>query len=128
MPPAGVPATTGNVRVDCAAMRALVTGGAGFIGSHVVDALLERGDEVAVLDDLSTGRRENLADALGSGAELIEVDVTDAAAVAGLIESRRPQVILHLAGQMDVRVSISDPIFDMRVNVGGTINLLEATR
>jgi UDP-glucose 4-epimerase len=109
-------------------MRALVTGGAGFIGSHVVDALLERGDEVAVLDDLSTGRRENLADALGSGAELIEVDVTDAAAVAGLIESRRPQVIFHLAGQMDVRVSISDPIFDMRVNVGGTINLLEATR
>jgi UDP-glucose 4-epimerase len=109
-------------------MRALVTGGAGFIGSHVVDALLERGDEVAVLDDLSTGRRENLAAAIESGAELIETDVADAAAVAGLIETRRPEVIFHLAGQIDVRVSISDPILDMRVNVGGTINLLEATR
>ena len=109
-------------------MRALVTGGAGFIGSHVVDALLERGDEVAVLDDLSTGRRENLAAAIESGAELIEADVADAAAVAGLIETRRPEVIFHLAGQIDVRVSISDPILDMRVNVGGTINLLEATR
>jgi UDP-glucose 4-epimerase len=109
-------------------MRALVTGGAGFIGSHVVDALLERGDEVAVLDDLSTGRRENRAAAIESGAELIETDVADAAAVAGLIETRRPEVIFHLAGQIDVRVSISDPILDMRVNVGGTINLLEATR
>jgi UDP-glucose 4-epimerase len=109
-------------------MRALVTGGAGFIGSHVVDALMERGDEVAVLDDLSTGRRENLAAAIESGAELIETDVADAAAVAGLIETRRPEVIFHLAGQIDVRVSISDPILDMRVNVGGTINLLEATR
>jgi UDP-glucose 4-epimerase len=128
MPPAGFPQLPGNVRVDCAAMRALVTGGAGFIGSHLVDVLLERGDEVAVLDDLSTGRRENLAAAIESGAELVEADVADAAAVSGLIDARRPEVIFHLAGQMDVRVSISDPILDMRVNVGGTINVLEASR
>jgi UDP-glucose 4-epimerase len=109
-------------------MRALVTGGAGFIGSHLVDALLERGAEVLVIDDLSTGRRENLEGALGSGAELIEADVTDAAAVSGAVEARPADVIFHLAAQMDVRVSISDPVFDATVNVGGTINLLEAAR
>jgi UDP-glucose 4-epimerase len=109
-------------------MRTLVTGGAGFIGSHLVDALLERQDEVAVLDDLSTGRRVNLDGAVAAGAELIEADVTDAAAVSGLIEARRPEVIYHLAAQIDVRVSVSDPVLDMRVNVGGTINLLEAAR
>jgi UDP-glucose 4-epimerase len=109
-------------------MRALVTGGAGFIGSHVVDALLHRNAEVAVLDDLSTGRRENLAGAIAAGAELVEADVTDAAGVSGLIETRPPDAIFHLAAQIDVRVSVSDPVFDMRVNVGGTINLLEAAR
>jgi UDP-glucose 4-epimerase len=109
-------------------MRALVTGGAGFIGSHLVDALLERGDEVEVLDDLSTGRRENLATALESGARLIEADVSDETSVAGAIESRPPDVVFHLAGQIDVRVSISDPFFDARVNVGGTINVLDAAR
>jgi len=109
-------------------MQALVTGGAGFIGSHLVDTLLERGAEVLVIDDLSTGRRENLASALERGAELIEADVTDAAAVSGVIEARRPSAIFHLAAQIDVRVSVSDPVFDLRVNVGGTINLLEAAR
>jgi UDP-glucose 4-epimerase len=115
-------------RVDCAAMRALVTGGAGFIGSHLVDALLERGAEVLVIDDLSTGRRENLEGALGSGADLIEADVTDAAAISGVINERSPDIAFHLAAQMDVRVSISDPVFDASVNIGGTINLLEAAR
>jgi UDP-glucose 4-epimerase len=109
-------------------MRALVTGGAGFIGSHLVDALLERGDEVEVLDDLSTGRRENLAGALEAGAQLIEADVTDDASVAGAVEARPPAVIFHLAAQIDVRVSVSDPFFDARVNVGGTINVLDAAR
>jgi UDP-glucose 4-epimerase len=109
-------------------MRALVTGGAGFIGSHVVEALLDRGAEVAVLDDLSTGRRENLNGAIATGAELVEADVTDPAAVSGLIAARPPGVIFHLAAQIDVRVSISDPAFDVRVNVGGTINVLEAAR
>jgi len=107
---------------------ALVTGGAGFIGSHLVDALLDRGDEVVVLDDLSTGRRENLTSALERGAELVEGSVTDPAAVSELVEGRRPATIFHLAAQIDVRVSVSDPVFDLGVNVGGTINLLETAR
>jgi UDP-glucose 4-epimerase len=109
-------------------MPALVTGGAGFIGSHLVDALLERGEEVVVLDDLSTGRRENLTAALERGAELVEGNVTDSATVSGLVEGSRPSAIYHLAAQIDVRVSVSDPVFDLGVNVGGTINLLEAAR
>ncbi len=109
-------------------MPALVTGGAGFIGSHLVDALLARGEDVVVLDDLSTGRRENLTTALERGVELVEGDVTDAPTVSELVEDRRPGTIFHLAAQIDVRVSVSDPVFDLGVNVGGTINLLEATR
>ena len=109
-------------------MPSLVTGGAGFIGSHLVDALVERGEEVVILDDLSTGRRENLTTALEHGAELVEGDVTDPATVSELIESRRPGAIFQLAAQIDVRVSVSDPVFDLGVNVGGTINLLEAAR
>jgi UDP-glucose 4-epimerase len=109
-------------------MPALVTGGAGFIGSHLVDALLERGEEVVVLDDLSTGRRENLTTALERGADLVEGDVTDPATVSELVKGRRPGAIFHLAAQIDVRVSVSDPVFDLGVNVGGTINLLEAAR
>ena len=109
-------------------MPSLVTGGAGFIGSHLVDALVERGDEVVILDDLSTGRRENLTTALEHGAELVEGDVTDPATVSELVEGRRPGAIFQLAAQIDVRVSVSDPVFDLGVNVGGTINLLEAAR
>jgi UDP-glucose 4-epimerase len=109
-------------------MPSLVTGGAGFIGSHLVDALVERGEEVVILDDLSTGRRENLTTALEHGAELVEGDVTDPATVSELVEGRRPGAIFQLAAQIDVRVSVSDPVFDLGVNVGGTINLLEAAR
>ena len=107
-------------------MRALVTGGAGFIGSHLVDALIARGDRVLALDDLSSGRRENLAGALEDGAELLEASVTDDDAVAAAFERARPQLVFHLAAQIDVRKSISDPVFDLGLNVGGTINLLEA--
>ncbi len=109
-------------------MPSLVTGGAGFIGSHLVDALVERGEEVVILDDLSTGRHENLTTALEHGAELVEGDVTDPATVSELVESRRPGAIFQLAAQIDVRLSVSDPVFDLGVNVGGTINLLEAAR
>jgi len=109
-------------------MRALVTGGAGFIGSNLVDALLERGDEVTVLDDVSTGRRENLAGALDGGAELAEIDVRDAEAVASLCAAAQPEVVFHLAAQIDVRKSAADPAFDARVNVEGTINVLESAR
>jgi UDP-glucose 4-epimerase len=109
-------------------VRALVTGGAGFIGSHLVDALVARGDEVLVLDDLSTGRRENLEAALAAGTVLHEGDVTDESAVAAAFEAARPQRVFHLAAQMDVRRSVADPAFDLAVNVGGTINVLGAAR
>jgi UDP-glucose 4-epimerase len=109
-------------------MKALVTGGAGFIGSHLVDALVERGDEVTVLDDLSTGRRQNLETPAGERAELVEADVTDADAVAETLERERPELIFHLAAQIDVRRSVADPVFDLDVNVGGTLNLLEGAR
>ena len=107
-------------------MRALVTGGAGFIGSNLVDALIARGGEVTVLDDISTGRRENLEQAIAAGAELIEADVRDADAVAAACERARPETIFHLAAQIDVRRSVEDPVHDMQVNVGGTINMLKA--
>jgi UDP-glucose 4-epimerase len=107
-------------------MRTLVTGGAGFIGSNLVDALVGRGDAVTVVDDLSTGRRENLEGALGRGAALVELDIRDAEAVAETTERVAPQVIFHLAAQIDVRKSVADPAHDSRVNVEGTINVLRA--
>src|SRR3954470_13071246 len=109
-------------------MRALVTGGAGFIGSNLVDALLARGDEVTVLDNVSTGRRENLEGALANGAELAEVDIRDADEVAALFAHVQPEAAFHLAAQIDVRKSAADPAFDARVNVEGTINVLDAAR
>jgi UDP-glucose 4-epimerase len=109
-------------------VRALVTGGAGFIGSNLVDSLVERGDEVTVLDDLSTGRRENLEQALAGGATLVEADIRDADAVAAVFEQARPEVVFHLAAQIDVRKSAADPALDARVNIEGTINVLQAAR
>jgi UDP-glucose 4-epimerase len=105
-------------------MRALVTGGAGFIGSNLADALLERGDEVSIVDDLSTGRRENLP----AGATFHEADITDGAAMTALLADERPDAIFHLAAQIDVRRAVADPAFDAAVNVGGTAVMLEAAR
>ena len=105
-------------------MRAIVTGGAGFIGSHVVDTLVARGDEVVVLDDLSQGKRENVNPA----AELVVGDIRDRQAVEEVFSEARPEACLHLAAQADVRVSIARPDFDGEVNVLGTIRLLEAAR
>jgi UDP-glucose 4-epimerase len=103
-------------------VRAIVTGGAGFIGSNVVDALLARGDDVHVLDDLSRGKRENVAD----GAQLHVGDIrVDAASVFADV---RPEVCFHLAAQIDVRVSVERPDFDADVNVVGTLRVLEAAR
>jgi UDP-glucose 4-epimerase len=109
-------------------MRALVTGGAGFIGSNLVDALLDRGDEVAVIDNLSTGRRENLDGALARGATLHAVSIADGAAVRRVVGETSPEVVFHLAAQIDVRKSLEDPAFDASINVVGTVNVLEAAR
>jgi len=109
-------------------MKCLVTGGAGFIGSNLVDALLARGDGVTVVDNLSTGRRSNLDAGLAAGAELVELDIRDAEALAGVVLEKRPEAIFHLAAQIDVRKSLADPAFDAAVNVGGTANVLEAAR
>jgi UDP-glucose 4-epimerase len=102
-------------------MRAIVTGGAGFIGSHVADALLARGDEVHVLDDLSKGKRENVP----GGAELHEADIRSPDEV---FDAVKPDAVLHLAAQADVRVSVERPDYDADVNVLGTVRILEAAR
>lgn len=107
-------------------MRTLVTGGAGFIGSNIVDALVERGDQVTVVDDISTGRRENLAGALERGVELVEADIRDAPFIRDLVAHAKPEVVFHLAAQIDVRHSVADPAADARINVEGTINVLSA--
>jgi UDP-glucose 4-epimerase len=109
-------------------MTALVTGGAGFIGSNLVDALLAQGEQVVVVDDLSTGRRTNLDEALAQGATLQELDVCDADGLRALFERVRPERVFHLAAQIDVRRSVADPAADARVNVEGTINVLAAAR
>jgi UDP-glucose 4-epimerase len=111
-----------------APMDCLVTGGAGFIGSNLVDALVARGDRVAVIDNLSTGRRENLSGALERGVKLDLVDLRDPPAVAAAIDEARPEVIFHLAAQIDVRHSVQQPIDDATANVLGTLAVLEAAR
>lgn len=103
-------------------MRAIVTGGAGFIGSHVVDALLARGDHVWVVDSLVTGRRENVPDR----ADLHVLDVREP--LDDLFAEARPEVVFHLAAQADVRVSVERPVEDADVNVLGTVRVLEAAR
>jgi len=106
-------------------MRILVTGGAGFIGSHTVDALIASGaGEVSVLDDLSTGKRKQV----NAKATLHQTDLRDAAAVASVVEQARPEIIFHLAAQMDVRRSVADPAFDAQVNLVGFLNLIESAR
>jgi UDP-glucose 4-epimerase len=109
-------------------MRALVTGGAGFIGSNLVDALLDRGDEVTVVDNLATGRLENLDAARRRGIDFHETDITDRDRVRKAFSNARPDIVFHLAAQIDVRKSIEDPAWDAGINVAGTINVLEAGR
>jgi UDP-glucose 4-epimerase len=103
-------------------VRVVVTGGAGFIGSHVVDALVARGDEVAVVDSLVTGRREHVPE----GATLHVRDVREP--LDDLFDEVQPEAVFHLAAQADVRVSVERPVYDAQVNVLGTILVLEATR
>ncbi|MBW0010781.1 MAG: NAD-dependent epimerase/dehydratase family protein, partial [Pseudonocardiales bacterium] len=105
-------------------MRVAVTGGAGFIGSHLVDAFLACGDEVMVIDDLSSGRVDRLnLDTV----TLHQVSVTDAQAVTDLVTTFTPEVICHLAAQISVRHSVADPAADAATNVMGTVNVLAAT-
>ena len=105
-------------------MRVLVTGGAGFIGSHLTDALLARGDEVSVIDDLSTGRSARISER----ATLHKLSVTEAAPLQAVIGQTRPELICHLAAQIDVRSSVAAPASDAQTNVVGTVNVLEAAR
>jgi len=107
-------------------MNTMVTGGAGFIGSHLVDDLLERGHGVLVLDDFSTGKEENLGSAVRSGALLVRADVRESEQVADAVGLSQPEVIFHLAAQMNVRRSVANPSFDARTNIEGTINVLDA--
>jgi len=102
-------------------MKILVTGGAGFIGSNVVDALVREGHEVAVLDNLSTGRKENL----NPDAKFHNVDITDFEGVEKVFKDFKPEILYHLAAQIDVRKSVSDPVFDGMINVLGSINLFK---
>ena len=103
--------------------RALVTGGAGFIGSHVADLYLEHGYDVTVLDNFASGRRENVP----ASARLAELDLTSAEA-RELVANGRFDVVSHLGAQIDVRKSVADPMYDASINVVGTLNLLEGVR
>ncbi len=111
-------------------MRALVTGGAGFIGSTLVDRLLAEGHAVDVVDDLSTGSLANLADARAGSTHDVTFHHMDIRApeLGDLVERRRPEVIFHLAAQLDVRVSVARPMFDAEVNILGSLNVMEAAR
>ena len=102
-------------------MRILLTGGAGFIGSHVAEQLLSRGHEVAIVDNLSSGKRENVPE----GALLYELDIRNSAGCALAFEEFKPRALCHQAAQMDVRRSVREPTFDADVNVLGTLKLLE---
>jgi UDP-glucose 4-epimerase len=111
-------------------MRTMVTGGAGFIGSTLVDRLLAEGNEVDVVDDLSTGTLANLAEArslAGGGLTIHQLDIRHPD-VTELIVRRAPEVVYHLAAQADVRLSVERPAFDAEVNVLGTLNVLEGAR
>jgi len=103
-------------------MRILVTGGAGFIGSNLVDRFIAEGHEVAIIDNLATGRRTNINPA----ASFHEMSITDADAVAAVFAQERPEVVSHHAAQMDVRRSVREPQFDAETNIIGTINVIEA--
>ena len=107
-------------------MKILITGGAGFIGSHLVDACRERGDEVFVIDNLSTGQRSNLAH--HNEVHFYEADICDRDTIVAIFDTVRPEIVFHLAAQINVRASIQNPAHDVAVNVQGTLTILEAMK
>lgn len=110
-------------------MKILITGGAGFIGSHLVDACVERGDEVFIIDNLSTGQRDNIAHHDGNASvHFYQVDIRDREKIDDIFTEIRPEVVFHLAAQINVRESIRNPIHDIEVNILGTMNILESMR
>ncbi len=105
-------------------MQILVTGGAGFIGSHVADKLVEKGHRVFILDNLSTGKRENI----NAKAGFIEADITDFPKIEKVFVKNKFDIVFHLAAQIDVRKSVADPVFDARTNILSSVNLIEMSR
>ena len=105
-------------------MKILVTGGAGFIGSHLVDALIEKNHRVFVIDNLSTGFKKNI----NPKAKFFRVDLTNHKKIEVIIKKEKPEVIFHLAAQIDVRKSMADPVFDTRSNILASVNLINLAR
>ena len=120
----GVKRQTSNIKLQ----TVLVTGGAGFIGSHLVDRLIEKGHEVLIIDNLSTGKKENLNPAyfVGTGpkAKFYEIDIQDPG-ISGIFKKEKPDVVFHYAAQIDVRKSVEDPIGDAKINILGSLNLIQ---
>ena len=104
-------------------MKILVTGGAGFIGSHLVDRLVDRGDKVVIIDDLSSGRKENL----NPGAIFYNIDICDEN-IATVFKKEKPEIVFHLAARADVRKSVADPVRDAQTNILGSLNVFENAR
>ncbi|RJQ18361.1 MAG: SDR family oxidoreductase [Nitrospiraceae bacterium] len=102
-------------------MKVIVTGGAGFIGSHIVDELINNEYEVVVIDDLSTGREENI----NGKAKFYKLDIRNTAGLEEIFRNEKPDYVTHQAAQKDVRVSVSDPVYDAEINILGTINILQ---
>ena len=101
-------------------MKCLVTGGAGFIGSHLIERLIKEGHKVVVIDNLSTGKKENL----NPEAKFYKADICDTK-ISQIFKKEKPEVVFHLAAQIDVRKSVENPIENARINILGTLNLLE---
>ena len=104
--------------------KVLVTGGAGFIGSHIVDKLIGKGYEVIVIDNLCKGKRESL----NLKAKFYEVDICETIGIRNIFEKEKPEIVVHCAAQVMLRKSLEDPLFDAKANIIGTLNILEACR
>lgn len=110
-------------------MKILITGGAGFIGSHIVDTCVQRGYSVVIIDNLSSGQRSNIAHHEGNASvHFYEADICDTTRMQEIFQIVQPEAVFHLAAQINVRESIKNPSYDIKVNIGGTLSVLEAMR